>query len=614
MLILATSSGQSASDTLRLPDRTLGTLLDTSSGIPAEDLTKQRIRSVQYESLADVLRRLTSFVPLRNGGFGQYDALSVLGGGSQHLSMGSDGRPMHDLWSGQFHLLQQPLTTLERIEFLYGSDAIGLAPTTTLTMLNAQSSLFNTATPFMSMWYHQGAGDLIAASVTFSQNIAPGWNIAASVRRSGARGRYLRTDFGLWNLDLQARWTIDQRQSLLVRYGLATASTQVWGGLDRTADEASIEQLSRVRYDDTLSLEDETRRHDVTLTYGRLLAPDSTIQLTLQGYAGAQLLHRLQGSALRTSMDDTSGLVHGSGRHAGFLARLDQRFGLLRLRVGSHLELRSFDATSRSVRVDDLFPSAFLHAEYHLSSLTLRVAARVASASDGMRLSAGAGATVDLRSYVLRLDLSMAEQDPTAVQRMAVSTPERHTLAVAELAARSGALNVRAYYRGISDPINTVPGATSAVVGFTTGGDRRIVGASASGLFSWGVFELRPRLRAEQTTATGASETWSFAMLDLDLAYVFRTPSNSVRIGLNGAWLPASTLPSYEPLVWSFRQGAGQAPSQLDGLSAYITAQIGNASLRASYENILGNRWYTVLNAPELSRVFRLSVDWSFTD
>ncbi|MFN6136781.1 MAG: hypothetical protein ACK475_10990, partial [Bacteroidota bacterium] len=66
MLILATSSGQSASDTLRLPDRTLGTLLDTSSGIPAEDLTKQRIRSVQYESLADVLRRLTSFVPLRN--------------------------------------------------------------------------------------------------------------------------------------------------------------------------------------------------------------------------------------------------------------------------------------------------------------------------------------------------------------------------------------------------------------------------------------------------------------------------------------------------------------------------------------------------------------------
>lgn len=589
-------------------------LLDTSLGMPAENLTKQRLRTVQYESLADALRQLTSFVPLRNGGFGQYDALSVLGGSSQHLSMGSDGRPMLDLWSGQFHLLQQPMATLERIEFLYGSDAIGLAPTASLTMLNAQSSVFNTATPFMSMWYHQGAGDLIAASVTFSQNIAPGWNIAASVRRSGARGRYQRTDFGLWNLDLQARWTIDQRQSLLVRLGLATVSTQVWGGVDRTAGEASIEQLSRVRYDDTLSLEDETRRHDATITYGRVLASDSTSQLTLQGYASAQMLHRLQGPALRRTVDDTSGLVHGSGTHAGFLARLDQRIGLLRLRLGSHLEFRSFDSTARSVRLDDLLPSAFLHAEYRMSLLTLRVAARVTSASDGMRLSAGGGALVDLRDYIMRFDLSMAEQDPTAVQRRAAVTSERHTLAVAELAARSGALNMRAYYRGIAEPINTLPGGTIAEVDFITGGDRRIVGASASGLLSWGAFELRPRLRAEQITSTEVAETWSFAMLDLDLAYVFRTPSNSVRIGVNGAWLPASTIPSFEPLVWSFRQGAGQAPSQLDGLSAYITAKIGNASLRASYENILGNRWYTVLNAPELSRVFRLSVDWSFTD
>jgi hypothetical protein len=589
-------------------------LLDTSSGNTAEYLTKQRFRTVQYESLADILRRQTSFVPLRNGGFGQYDALSVLGGGSQHLSMGADGRPMLDLWSGQFHLLQQPLATLERLEFLYGCDAIGLAPMTTLTMLNAQSSVFNTATPFMSMWYHQGAGDLIAASVTFSQNIAPGWNIAANVRRSGARGRYQRTDFGLWNLDLQARWTVDQRQTLLLRYSLSTVSTQVWGGLDRTAVEASIEQLSRVRYDDTLALEDETRRHDATLTYGRVLAADSTSLLTLQGYASAQMLHRLQASALRTTSDDTSGLVHGSGTHAGFVARLDQRIGLLRLRMGSHVEVQTFDSTSRSVRVDDLLPSAFLHAEYRLSSLTLRAAARLTSASDRIRLSAGGGATVDLQNYSMRLDLSMAEHDPTAVQRSSVRITERHTLAVAELAAHSGVLNVRAYYRGIADPIITVPGSTAAEVGFATGGDRRIVGASASGLYKWGSFELCPRLRAEQMTSAEVAETWSFAMLDLDVAYVFRTSSNSVRIGVNGAWLPSSTLPSYEPLVWSFRQGAGQAPSQIDGLSAYITAQIGNASLRASYENILGNRWYTVLSAPELSRVFRLSVDWSFTD
>ncbi|MBK7032063.1 MAG: hypothetical protein IPH49_02045 [Ignavibacteria bacterium] len=53
---------------------------------------------------------------------------------------------------------------------------------------------------------------------------------------------------------------------------------------------------------------------------------------------------------------------------------------------------------------------------------------------------------------------------------------------------------------------------------------------------------------------------------------------------------------------------------QYDGLNVFLMAIVGNATVRASYENILGQRWYTTSYAPEITRAIRLSVDWSFFD
>ncbi|MBU3698610.1 MAG: hypothetical protein FGM33_01180 [Candidatus Kapabacteria bacterium] len=601
-------------DTLLSPDRRLGSLVDTAGPGLNDVVTKQQVRTRQFESMADLLRSTSSFLPMRNGGFGQYDAISVLGGGPQHLAVALDARPLLDLWSGQFNLLQMPPSTMEQIEFIYGADAIGLAPTATASLFNVQSTIYNTATPHMSMWYHQGAGDLVAANVTFSQNVARGLNVTASIRRSGARGRYQRTDFGLWNADLSARWTIDEHQSLLVRYGLTTLTSQIWGGLEPGSNPSSIDQLAVVRYDGADALEDQTRRHDLTATYSRLVSEDSTMQLTVQGYLSGQILHRLQGSALAVDPGDTSGVLSASGQHSGVIGRYEQRLGALRIRVGAHLQSRSFDSTARSSEVSDVQADIFAHGEYRLGSLLFRLAARSHSVMDKLGVAFGGGAGYATQLFSARVDFSSYEQDPTPVQRQFVVMPERHMLAVVDFGLTNEMLRARAYHRSISNAIDMLPSTGSPIITFAPSGERRLVGTSLQSFLPWGSFELRTRLRIERQLGASDSTSASFSMLDADLAYVFRTPANSVRIGLAGAWLPASRLPSYEPLTWSFRQGAGQAPSQIDGLSAYLTALIGNASIRASYENILGNAWYTVLNAPELSRVFRLSVDWSFAD
>jgi hypothetical protein len=45
-----------------------------------------------------------------------------------------------------------------------------------------------------------------------------------------------------------------------------------------------------------------------------------------------------------------------------------------------------------------------------------------------------------------------------------------------------------------------------------------------------------------------------------------------------------------------------------------VTATVGNAVVRAAFENILGIPWFSVAGYPQISRNFRLSVHWSFFD
>lgn len=615
-VLVASLRLSAASDSLTLPDRFLGRLADSSSGACAA-LGKQQARQVQHENMADLLRRATLWLPLRNGGFGQYDAVSILGANPGQVAVSLDGRPMNDIWSGQVQLTQIPVGSLEQTEFLYGTDAIGLSTMAASTLINAQSVIYNSSKPYMSMWYHQGAGDLVAANVVFAQNIAKGLNVSVNVRRAGARGRYQRTDFDQWNLDLQSRWTIDSCQSLLVRYGLATLNTQVWGGVDAQGAVSTFEETTPVSLLGDRALQDESRRHDMTATYRRLLNDDSTSVLSAQAYVSGQSMHRNLGSDLVRVTEDTSRVGTIGGVRSGIVLKLDESLGALRMRAGSHVAVRAVDSSSLTSAATTVEPEVFLHTVYAVSpSILLRSALRVHSVADRARLSYGLGASLLSESTSVKADLSVFYQSPSSLQNRYAVLPERHTLAVVEATSSLGdfSTQVVAYYRQIADAVELYSVGQSGAARFVNTGNRTIAGLLIRADTRIAGLDVTPRLRYQQMSSDTMTGSSSMTILDCAVSYEYRTVANSIRFGVMGSWMPASTLASYNPLYWFFQQGAGLNPSQFDGASAFMTARVGNASLRLSYENILGNRWQTVQNAPELTRVFRLSVDWSFTD
>ena len=201
------------SDSLPIPLYTMGRLSAHDSEANAH-ITKLQMRLLQYGQLAEALHKGTSWTPLSHGGFGQNDGLSVMGGMNVDLGVSINGRPLSEPWSGAYQLVQAQPAGLERVELLTGTDAVGLAPSMTLTALNMQSMIHNSATPYTSLWYHQAGGDIVAMDGTFSQNVAENFNVTLGVRRSGANGRYLNTDFDIWNIRAAIRWTMSARSHL----------------------------------------------------------------------------------------------------------------------------------------------------------------------------------------------------------------------------------------------------------------------------------------------------------------------------------------------------------------------------------------------------------------
>jgi hypothetical protein len=99
------------------------------------------------------------------------------------------------------------------------------------------------------------------------------------------------------------------------------------------------------------------------------------------------------------------------------------------------------------------------------------------------------------------------------------------------------------------------------------------------------------------------------------LAYVYSTSTSSIHLGVDYSLVGAGALPQFNVYQRSFTAAdLLQSNSQSNGLSLFARVLVGTASIRASLDNVIGTRWYTVAFMPELPRQFRLSVDWTFVD
>lgn len=611
---MADSTTVQNQDSTHRPLTTLGRIGDDLLAIG-----KDRIRVVQYRSLPELLARSTTALPRSLGGFGQHNAISFMGEDPSAQLYSMHGRRLMEPWSGALHLEQITPEGLERIEVAHGTDAIGLGAGMSLHAINLQQIVYNTATPITRMWYTQGGGELIAGDVTLSQNVAPGFNATLGIRRSGAVGRYDRTDFDVWNLRAALRWTPSDRTHMLVSYDLASLNTDLWGGVQDSVQADISETTSLPVY---AALRDESRRHDVQMTATQILSDDRASQVTGSVYLSLTDMLRQRDSTLRVDDADPGSWLTMHGRMLGAQVRYQQRLGIVNVRTGASVDVLTNDATVYANKIDDVQYQAWGHAVFAFSStMDLRAAGRIASMFG--KVLPGGGAAFRWRpvdGWQVHVDASFASRAPTAAEGLGLD-PERHVLLLGgmNVMVQDLDLHIDVFHRTIDDVLRSLPtpNAEGRTVATTTvnGGTRRILGMTAMASARWWNLRFDPVVRVMRSDLDGTDdERLPLFSGQLSVAYVYDTGVNSVRFGATIGVLSEHTPSGYVPLTWSTVPGGRRQPLVTNGLDLHLTALVGNASVRLAWENVIGTPWYTVSGYPEIARNVRLSVNWSFFD
>jgi|GEM_PF-614640 len=553
---------------LRNTERRIGRLL-----LEAETeictLNKDSIRLIAGNELGEILQRGTPFMPLRQGFTGQWDGVDICGILPSSQVVTHNGIPVTTVTSGSYSPLMMSPGYIERIEILTGTDAIGSLPSAALAGFNLQKRSYNSARPFTAMSYFQGAGDLVGGGVTYAQNLSTTNSVAAQVRRSGARGVYQKTDYDAWNVHLQDRVRLDSSNVLLGTYDLYTSDMDPWGGL--TQDPFPGADLIETISPKNQYAREVTRRHDMALQHSYSSGNAHGMDVVSSLYGNSNALKRSD-TVWRSWYSGLTSSVHWAKRS-------------LRLGGGAKIEYQSNDIIYRDRDVSSLNMSSWVKATYELTD-HLQFASSLRY-DYGTRRDLGYGVAITYRDSAVTYKADMSQVD-NMIER-----------------SRAQLIYGLARY--------SVAGVPIQAIAYHYNGNQTSTGVLLSAAHRASTWDVSGQIRVMTRKDSTVSGTTYF--VSAQLAYIYSTTSSTIWFGAEGGLLGSNALPQFDVYERSYTSLPLVAGSnQNTGLSLFAKVIVGTASLRASFDNILGARWYTVAFMPDVPRQFRLSLDWTFVD
>lgn len=607
-----------AMDTIRpLPRH--GQMLAVGS-LSSTSISKEALQRREYRGLADVLEQLTGVYPLSLGSAGQMNHLSFYGAMPRGVGVSYNGRPLGDPANGLFNPEQFPVEAVERVEVFTGTRAVVLGDNTVGALVNLQEVRYDTRRPFTRIWYHQGGYKHLASDGVFSQNIANGVNATVGFRRQSAKGRYENAALDAWNVRGTVRWNVNKRMNVSISDIFTNHYTGTNGGVDIASSPAiGNQRTAQVQY--TL-LNERVYRHDLTLAMTSYFADDSSSALSGAAYFSHALWKRGRSPELFLSPDDRGDRFSFITRRMGITGKWEQQLNTLRFVAGGLFEQISNERTPYFTDSKTAAAAAFGLVTFtpvtdvaFTSGMRFRAEGENTAFSIGVRIGVQISEQMNLWS-----DISRSSRLPSVVEG-ANLLAEDHVLLLGGGTWREGTHKVEAtaFYRTVENPIEAVPVSTTTgtvlTTTFASGKPMQTVGAVVQ-------YEGRMGNIIGTAFAHGAyavSEGVRIATMPLLYAgftamYEYPVGRSTLLGGIRVRGLTAFRGMQYNPITWSYIPVQEESSIRGNGVDILVTAIVGNAFIRASYNNVFGETYYVVPFYPQDDGVFRLSVSWSFLD
>jgi hypothetical protein len=612
LLIVSSSKGQMSLDSIPTPFRTVGaTMLGTDSS-QTLCIDKQQRRHLLYASMSEILYKGFQQQPLWQGGFAQHNGISMFGGTQYELAVTMDNRPVVNPMFSAPYLELLSVEGTEELRLLSGSSAIASGSSGGAFTLQQQSITYNTAKPYLAMWYAQGGGDFVAMDGVFAQNIARGVNVNVGVRRAGANGVVQRTVFDTWNVRASTRLFFSDDWNAVIRYELTSANTEINGGVLGSAlqSASSLPTLPVL----LSGAEDQTRMHD--------------IQAAFQWN-----IPRLFGELHATMWHTSSNLLRFTDTLARVFPSVPPRFQTSASTTGTNVEYRteisqtalSFGAMgytnqlwSNPVHPDATWQTAVLYAAVKRtfdSSLVSAVQFAARTSFDHGYTTTSLGGMIEANVAQGRAWLDVSRQQLIPSVLLELQMPESHV--IAQLGYKSKQTYVVGWLRAVTHALLVSAQRDSLQritrLDFSSTPSEQRAGLYARTGITWGSWTLQPWLRIQTTTSRELLIVPEYSA-GAAMWFTYTVGKSRLELGIDAYAQSAFTPTQWEPNYRIAVPGIQPQSATWNGSNAFLRALVGDAVVRVGFENIFGTRQVTTAAMVDVPQNIRLSVTWAFPD
>lgn len=630
-------------------------------------IDKNNTQWQDYTGFPDLLAERLPAFPLFLGLQGAYNHLSILGASPRDVAVMMNGRPMRNVALGATYLEQLPPEMAEQTEVYLGSDAVLLANNASGAAINIQEIRHNTKNLYTRIWYQQFGDQFTAADVDASYNIAPNLNLTLGARTQKASRIYNNTASSLWNARMILRWNLSSTASISFSYLLTQQRVTANGGLQVTTATANVVN-SLTLFNE---LQENTLRHDLTLTGSGYLTRDSSIAAALSAYTtwDGRALERasLQGDFAVNGQTSGGGVIAPdetiiqsttTNVSIGATGRIETRVSLFSvleatLLAGGNIALHSIPESiywsaaarqGKSITQTQAELSAFGRLGFTLlKSLDVSGGVRLTIVGKRPQVALGAkGALYLTRSTTTSVQLwgdfsqsfrlpSPSDDDTAASFGIALQS-ELHTLGLAGLRFQAETVqstfssDILAFGRSIKYPILydtfnipqrflNIPPVIASSRAYNDS-SRTIFGASVSAnwhgknmLFGGGlVLSGFANLTLSQTDGKPDGRfPLLYAGATVQYEYVFGR--DVLRAGVRVRMTTPFVGERFSPMLWSYLPSSAEQGLAGNGIDIVAGAEVfGSLNIRLTYQNALNSTAFTVAGYPQYPTVLRFTI------
>lgn len=605
---------------IRIPNHRHGKMfmLDSTA---ATSISKRDFQFVNYTGLSDILSSKSDFYPLSLGSYGLFNHFMVDGGMPSAISFASNGRPMIDVGYGNYNPELIAPEFLESIEIFYGSKASIFGDNSPGVFVNIQEVRHNTQKPFTKIWVAQGGAEFLAADGIISQNFHPEWNFTFGFRNINADGRFSNNWVNSWNTRILLRWSPDDSTSITFTESFSNHGHGNSGGINTHFEQDLYDELSsRPLFD---GLNERVFRHDLNLSFSKIFPTNSAITLT--AYFSHADYERSSGRNFSFGAADTSRQIYKNGFHYyGISGRYEQKlFGFMNFKTGGYFDRRQADETYIHNEVKGVSFAGFGHLAFNLSDyLVLSGGTRLFTLYENVGVAIGANLMMKVSDRTtIEFDLSRANRLPHPAEGLNLLSEEHYT-AFALFNHKFGEstnFRLKAFGKRINDFIATQVAITGrdtlSALNINNAGNVELLGLQSTLDFKIGeAFTVLMRLWSYPMASGDYKDKFPLLFGGLRVFYTYSPGKSILRVGLDLKASSGGTSYAYMPLSRTYYNSDFESDFTPHGLDAFIEIKIGTAYFKGSFMNLLSTNYHQVALYPDLTRNFRMSVNWAFLE